>query len=355
MPAHRTLAAAAGLIAMGACFSDSPITANGEILCDVDQGLLISSLPPNAIRALTSPIMVDAEAAEAAYLADFDRILGVVVDGEPRAYPHRVLWSHEIVNDSIGDTWVSITFCPLTGSGLAFDPHIGGQRLDLGVSGLLFANNLVMYDRISEEVYGPQLAVRARCQAYAGQELALAPVQEMSWGRWKGLHPDTKVISGLTPGLRNVNYPYGSYDQLNNGDLLVPMSVDRSRPIKERVLAIRLGDGGPGYPFLELAEIGDVVALNEMVGGVPTAIFFEVRQGWSALAFDARINGQTLTFDADPAGFWTDRETGSTWSFDGTATAGPLMGEVLLTRPDAYTLFWFAWRHFQPDGTTFLN
>ena len=178
----------------------------------------------------------------------------------------------------------------------------------------------------------------------------------MSWGRWLELHPDTKVVSSDTGFERNYRvYPYGSYDNINSGQLLFPMSVDGSRPIKERVLGIRVDDGGTGYPFGELAEIGDFVALNEMVGGVPTAIFFEAQQGGAALAFDTRVNGQTLTFDADPAGFWTDRETNSTWTFDGTAIAGDLMGEVLLTRPDAYTLFWFAWRHFQPRATTFLN
>ena len=49
----------------------------------------------------------------------------------------------------------------------------------------------------------------------------------------------------------------------------------------------------------------------------------------------------------------SDQETGSTWALDGSATAGPLAGERLQTRADAYTLFWFAWRHFQPDGSTF--
>ena len=75
----------------------------------------------------------------------------------------------------------------------------------------------------------------------------------------------------------------------------------------------------------------------------------------SALAFDARVNGQTLTFDADPSGVWTDQETGSTWTLDGAAIAGPLVGERLDPRADAYTLFWFAWRHFQPDGDTYPN
>ena len=118
------------------------------------------------------------------------------------------------------------------------------------------------------------------------------PLQEMSWARWQELHPDTKVVSSDTGFGRNYRvYPYGSYDNINSGELLFPMIVDKSRPIKERVLAVRVGDGGPGYPYGELAEFGEVVALNEMVGGVPTAIFFEAQRG-GALPLPQRRRGE---------------------------------------------------------------
>jgi len=343
------------LVALAAC-QDSSTQPVGAPICDLDNDLLISSLAPDAIPAINEPPMVAADDPEAGYLFDTDRIVGVVVDGEARAYPHNIFWWHEIINDRIGDQWVSITFCPLTGSALGFDPGLEGfGRLDLGVSGLLFANNLVMFDRASGAVYGPQLTVDGACDSFRGETLALAPIQEMSWGRWKEVHPGTTVVSGdLSFGRNYRQYPYGSYDELSSDELLVPMSVDRTRPIKERVLAIREDRGGKGYPFLELQKLGAVVALNETVAGVPTAIFFEERAGMTALAFDRRVDGQTLTFQADTVnGVWTDEETGSTWNISGDAIAGPLQGERLATRANAYTLFWFAWRHFQPQGTTF--
>ena len=179
------------------------------------------------------------------------------------------------------------------------------------------------------------------------------PVQEMSWERWKQLHPDTKVVSGDLGYGRNYRvYPYSF---LGAEELLIDMDVDRSRPIRERVLAIRVGDGGRGYPFNDLRALGDIVALNETIGGTPTVVFFETRNGGTALAFDARVGGRTLTFDADPDGFFVDRETGSTWNVGGAAITGPLAGERMLTRADAYTLFWFAWRHFQPNGQIFVS
>lgn len=353
----RTAAVMAALVTLGACDEDSTVAGVRETtLCDLNDDLLVSSLAPDAIPAVTEPTMVSPADDRASYLFDTDRVLGVVVDGEARAYPHNILWWHEIVNDRIGDRWISVTFCPLTGSGLGFDPVLEGtERLDLGVSGLLFANNLVMWDRESGDVYGPQLTVAGACDDFRDKELDLVPVKEMSWGRWKELHPDTKVVSGELGFGRNYRvYPYGAYDELDNDELLVPMTVDRSRPIKERVLAIRVDRGGRGYPFQELSKLGSMAAVNETVGGVPTTVFYEARDGMTALAYEARIDGQALTFEADTSqGVWIDQETGSTWTMDGEATAGPLSGERLTPRADAYTLFWFAWRHFQPDGSVF--
>lgn len=352
----RGAALGAVVVAVGAC-ERLPTTPGLETpVCDLDTSLLIASLAPDAIPAVNEPIMVAPDDSRADYLRDDDRVLGVVVNGEARAYPHNIFWHHEIVNDRIGDQWVSVTFCPLTGSGLAFDPELAGfGRLDLGVSGLLFANNLVMYDRATRFVYGPQLEVAGSCGDFRGETLRLLPLQEMSWGRWRELHPETTVVSGSLGYGRNYRfYPYGDYDDLNNEDLIMSMTVDRTRPMKERVLAIRVGDGGRGYPFLELREVGSVVAVNEVVGGIPTAVFYEAREGMTALAFDARVGGQALTFQADTvAGVWIDDETGSTWTINGEAIEGAMQGERLQTRADAYTLFWFAWKHFQPGGTTF--
>lgn len=361
---HRTgsvrLAAAAALVgalATAACGGDSLVDPNtGDELCSLPQDLLWSSLPPDAIPALTLPDMVTADSDDASYLFDTDRVLGVVIEGEARAYPHNILWHHEIVNDKIGDTWVAVTFCPLTGSGLAFDPQVGGSRLDLGVSGLLFANNLVMFDRTSGAVYGPQLEKSGKCANFRNAELDLVAVQEMSWSQWKDLHPDTKVVSGDTGFARPYrNYPYGSYDLLANTDLLFPMSVDRSRPIKERVLAIRTSaEGGRGYPFGELKALGDVSVVNEDVGGAPMVVLYSAANGETALVFDARLGGQTLTFEV-VNGEFRDQQSGSIWSIDGRAVSGPLTGQALQQNPDSYTLFWFAWKHFLPDGSTFAQ
>ena len=58
-------------------------------------------VPRGGIAAVTNPKFVPADEAE---IADDSWILGVVVDGQARAYSLNLLNSHEVVNDQIGDT-----------------------------------------------------------------------------------------------------------------------------------------------------------------------------------------------------------------------------------------------------------
>ena len=86
--------------------------------------------------------------SQVSYVSGSDLVLGVYVNGIARALPENLGWWHEIVNDDIGGQFISITLCPLTGTGLVFNATDGdGTRFELGVSGLLANSNLIIYDR----------------------------------------------------------------------------------------------------------------------------------------------------------------------------------------------------------------
>ena len=66
-------------------FNDSP--------CDIPSNRLVSGgIPAEGIPALTLPPMVPA--SEENYLSNTDRVLGVVLNGVARAYPHRPFETH---------------------------------------------------------------------------------------------------------------------------------------------------------------------------------------------------------------------------------------------------------------------
>lgn len=344
----------AAALCLVACTDPPPFTFGDPELpsCDLPEEFLTFSVPPDAIPSLLQPDMVTIGDPGAEYMVDSDRVMGIVVEGQPRAYPHRILWHHEIVSDRIGDRPVAATFCPLTGSGLVFDPMLGSEELDVGVSGLLFANNLVLYDRTSGDVFGPQLSHSGKCSRFRDATLDRFPVIETSWGEWRLLHPNTTVVSSATGFDRNYDVsPYGDYDALHNDDLLFDMPVDGSRPLKERVLALRGSTTGVGFPFGELSDaVGPRGAVHEIVDGEDVVVFYSAADGETAVAYSPIVEGETLTFAAEPGGGWSDMETGSVWNLEGRATDGPLRGARLTPRADAFVVFWFAWRHFDPEA-----
>ncbi len=114
----------------------------------------------DAIPALINPIFVGPSDSRATYLADDNTVLGLLINGEAKDYPHNIGWSHEITNDPVDGRSIVVSFCPLTRTGMVFDAGKSGNRMFLGVSGNLFNNNLVMYDRkddLSNATLYPQM------------------------------------------------------------------------------------------------------------------------------------------------------------------------------------------------------
>ena len=67
------------------------------------------AVPRDAFPVLTDPPMATAAQGDAR-LDDEDRVLGVVIAGEARAYPLRVMGRHELVNDTLGGTPIAVSW-----------------------------------------------------------------------------------------------------------------------------------------------------------------------------------------------------------------------------------------------------
>jgi hypothetical protein len=280
------------------------------------------------------------------YVVDEDRVVGFVLNGKPMAIPLNVFWWHEIVNLERGGVAVAVTHCPLTGSSLAFD-RSNAYGAEFGVSGLLFKNNLVMYDRNGLESLWPQMPRSASCGALDGMPLRSFPVMEMTWGGWRSLHPGTLVVAPEPDPWRDyTSYPYGDYDDIDNPVTLFPATIDPRRPPKERVLGIPEGEGGVAFPYGVLSELGDAAVVAATVSGQDVVVFWDrARQG--AMAFFPDVGSDVLTFRTEGSRI-VDDQTESVWSVEGRAVSGPLEGSVLEPVAEAVVAFWFAWPEFYP-------
>jgi hypothetical protein len=321
--------------------------------CLIPSNQLVNGGPGrDGIPALNRPATVTAGAADQ-FLAPDALVVGVSLGGQSRAYPHNVLWWHEIVNDELGGRPITVSYCPLTGSGMAYDPVIGGQSLSFGVSGLLFDNNLVLFDRGTESLWS-QMRTQGVCGNFAGTPAPLIPVTQSTWEGWRALHPETSVVSFNTGFSRNYNqYPYGTYDQLGDNSLLFPQSfIDARRPMKELVLGINQGGTARAYPY---GILGERAAVNDAVGGRAVLVVFD-RRTEMAVAFEREVAGRRLSFQAVEAEAFPfhlrDSETGTLWNLTGTAVSGPQAGSRI-NQLATYSAMWFAWASFNRNTELF--
>ncbi len=323
----------------------------------VDTSRLISGgPPPDGIPPVDDPLFE--KAAWVDWLSDQEPVLALEIDGHARAYPVQILIWHEIVNDTVGGVPVSVTYCPLCNSAIAFDRRVGDRLVTFGTSGKLFQSDLVMYDRQTESLW-PQIEGRAVAGVLTGTELERIPVATVPWDQWLAAHPDGWVLSRQTGFERDYGRnPYQSYDQPDAEPFLFDGKSDPRLPPKERVVGI--GGADPVAVPLERLARERVVSLD--VSGEPHVIWgvaglssaldtdriSDGRRITASGVFDPTVKGRVLAFrPAGPATFVDDR-TGSTWNVFGLAVAGRLAGTQLAPVPHIDT-FWFAWAAFQPD------
>ena len=352
-----TTASAVLLAACGGSDTTDPTIDPMEAFCLVGfpEDEFFAATARGAIPALDQP---EVAGSHASFMIDTDRILGVEINGEARAYPFGILWWHEIVNDTLGGEDILVSYCPLTGSGIVFDPHVGAEKRDFIVSGLLFNSNLVMLDRQTQSVWN-QMLLGSQCGMDRGTELTRLPVVETTWEDWKNRHPNTTVITPNTGFLRPYfEYPYGDYADPDN-DFVDYLPPDTKPPrdvlkTKELVLGVFDGTDAIAYSLEKLAARGVSHIVNDQVGSTPFVVVS--RSQWNtAQAFDRRVNGQTLTFTmTNPGPFtMTDDQTGSEWNDWGEAISGPLAGQRLTPVSDAFVAFWFAWSLYYPGSRVY--
>ncbi len=299
--------------------------------------------PPDGIPSIDQPKFISASAAT--FLADsYDMVIGIDYNGDARAYPLQILVWHEIVNDVIGGLPLAITYCPLCYSTAAFIRVVNNVTVTFGTSGKLYNNNLVMYDRVTKSLWS-QIWGQAIAGQLTGQTLKRIPLDVLTWGEWKKLHPNTVVLSKQTGFNRPYgDDPYGGYS--TSGEILFPLShLDKSLPPKTVVWGLTLGNQARAYPLQNLTTLA-----RDSFGGKNVLVW---RFGSDVRFFDPVVKGVPLSFE-DVNGTIVDLGTHSTWNYEGVATSGLLSG-LNMTRYVAETSYWFAWAAFYPDTTLYSH
>lgn len=298
----------------------------------------------DCIRSVDHPKFISVNAVD--FIQDDDLVIGIKIGDEVRCYPHAILDWHEIVNDKIDAIDFSINYCPLTGSGMAWDRMINGKLTEFGVSGLLYNSNVIPYDRETGSHWSQMEQKCINGELYK-QQAKTYPVIETSWKTWKALYPDSKVVSTETGFSRDYGeYPY--FDYKENTDVFFPTEFenDTLHP-KERVYGVVENEDAVVYRF---SDFKNGIAINmDTLSGKPVIVVGSTDDNF-IVVFENALNGKSITPKIAKnklPGIIEDNE-GNVFDIFGYCISGPAKGSRLQPM-NGFIAYWFAWAAFYPE------
>ena len=311
-------------------------------------------VPLAGIPALNDPPTLAVSGAR--YLKKRERVFGLVLNGEARAYPLRILSWHELLNDRLGGEPIVLSFCTLCGSGIFYltrTPNGGAHRFD--TSGLLYRSNKLMIDRQSRTLWsnltGEPVVGRLARIPY---RLEVLPGTLTTWESWLRENPQTTVLdlAAIEAQMRprySFDYRPGAAERSRRG---VSFPVWQKSDVLERdrqVFAVRLADGVKAYPVDRVLDAGVV---NDRIGTEPVLIVGDRASG--AVRAYRRGAHEFVLHD----GGWLEDDNGGRWSVKEqglesmeSASAPP----SVLERIPGHVALWFGWYGFYPQTEVWLG
>jgi hypothetical protein len=300
------------------------------------------------------------EDAASAPLEPGDAVVGVVVEGEARAYPLLWLDRHEVANDRLGGRAIAVAWCGFCASATAFAvEEPAGALRRFAASGLLQRSVRLMYERetltLWNELTGlPVLGVGAT----AGARLAPLPAVLTTWGAWLERNPATTILA-LGGAERSVPLasPYARYHA--SPETVFPVAVTRQElGAKTQVFGIERGLHASAWPLDALLAARVV---NGEVGGFDVVVVatrgrvqlesFQPERGLVPFSPGAEVRAYSRPGVRFQPGGGPDElldGDGRPWRVGDGELVGPAGSRA--PRLAGTVAYWFAWQAFHPDS-----
>lgn len=300
--------------------------------------------------AIRRPNWLSVEDADTIISGD-EPVIGLVINGDARAYPVNWTFRPHIVEDTVGGEPVAMTYCLLSNLGLAFKPELNGQPMNF-IMPIQWENNMMIFDtrggRLIQQIngdvmFGPD----------AGEKLDKYPTEIISWSAWKESYPTTRVLNNPVSGLfdRFVRFFIGQFFLKVNREQEAPMFptikvFDERLPNKTEVLALEKDGVFRAYTIDYIRHHGVV---NDTLKDAHSVLMCK---GERVSVFSRLLNGQILNFERvldNDIIIVQDSETRSQWDGTGRAVSGFLEGNRLESINYYSRILWYIWVNFHPD------
>jgi hypothetical protein len=271
-------------------------------------------------------------------------VIGLVINGEAKAYPIQIIGFHHQVMDTVGSTPVMITYCTVCRTGRVYSPFVNGKKTSFRLVGMDHFN--AMFEDETTGSWWQQATGKVIAGPLKGTALTELTSRQMTLAAWLREYPNSEVMQP-DPSFKKDYDDLAGYDKGTiRGGLEKRDSASWKR--KSWVIGVSLNNASKAYDWNELVR---AKVINDLVEGLPVVLALE-KDTASFHVYDRLVNGVILNFQKGSDDVFIDENTRSTWNMDGVCVAGAMKGERL-NMVQSYQEFWHSWSTFHPNTTKY--
>lgn len=273
-------------------------------------------------------------------------VIGVVINGEAKAYPIQLIGYHHQVMDTIGNTPVMITYCTVCRTGRAFNPVVNGKMESFRLVGMDHFN--AVFEDASTKTWWQQATGEAIAGPLKGSSLEEFPSTQLPLDSWLRQYPNSLVMAPDSK-YDDRYFKLEDYDRGTMQSKLVKRNYFSWQP-KSWIVGVRNEFASKAYDWNDLVRKR---IIHDSVTTLPILLAME-NDTTSFHVYDRRVNGSVLSFRrGNDLNQLVDENTNSIWNMDGLCTEGTLKGQQLVP-VQAYNEFWHSWQTFHANAEKYV-
>ena len=278
--------------------------------------------PSNVLMATASTNKVDSNRL----------VIGVVNNGESKAYPIRFLGYHHQVQDTVGGKPLFITYCTVCRTGRVYEPLVNGKPEQFRLVGMDHFN--AMFEDATTKSWWRQVTGEAITGKLKGQQLTEFFSTQTSLTKWLQLNPNTLIMQE-DPSYVN---EYDTTGKFESGKSESKLTGTDSLSWKDKswVIGVKAGREKKAYDWNQLKEQR---IINDKLGGKNIVVVL-AKDDKSFFAFENADATNKFTLHDD-----TLVQSNTKYSINGKG----ITGNVALRPLPAYQEFWHSWLTFNVD------
>ncbi len=258
-------------------------------------------------------------------------VIGIVNNGEAKAYPIRFLGFHHQVQDTIGGKPVIVTYCTVCRTGRVFEPIVNGRYEQFRLVGMDHFN--AMFEDKTTKSWWRQETGEAITGKLKGQQLPEVFSTQTSLAEWLGLNPNSLIMQADSTFIAS----YDSTFKYETGKSKNSLTGTDSLSWKDKswVIGIKAGKERKAYDWNQLKTER---IIHDKINNTPLVIVLAT-DNKSFFAFEKPEEGSLFTLRNDILTLDNHHFRIDGKGIDTSFSLKPL---------PAYQEFWHSWRTFNP-------